>query len=81
MQIIPLYPPQGGQNIQTILTNIKQNPRISFCASAGILVCALPPMRICPFGDLVALIILRGGWFAVQDIISGFLCFCGGFEN
>ena len=51
------------------------------CASAGMLICALPHLRICPFGDLGALVILRGGWFAVQDIISGFLRFCGGFEN
>ncbi len=36
------------------------------------LICALPHLCICPFGDLVALIILRGGWFAVQDIVSGF---------
>ncbi len=51
------------------------------CASAGMLICALPHLLICPFGDLVALIILRGSWFAVQDIVSGFLRFGGGFEN
>jgi hypothetical protein len=35
VQIIPLSPPRGGKNFQTILTNIKQNPRKGFVLLRG----------------------------------------------
>lgn len=82
--MIPLDPPKGGQIIKINCFKflaIKTKSPQRLCASAGMLICALPHLLICPFGDLVALIILRGRWFAVQDIVSGFLCFGGCLEN